>query len=824
MARFCLAIADALEPRRLFAGVSLAPVQLIPTGSFPAAIATGDFNGDGHPDVVTADYGSGDVSVLLNHGDGTFAAAVDYPVGNGPLSVVVADVNGDGIPDLVVANSGVNALDPANGDVDSVSILLGRGDGTFAPKASYPVGTGPESVVVADFNGDGHPDIATANLFADSVSVLLNAGDGTFTARTDYAAGVNPMSLAAGDFNRDSVPDLVVADSGSDSVSLLLNVGDGTFKPRVDFVVGTFPREVLAADINGDGVSEIITSNLEDATLSILRSGPRGGLTTAANLPIGVNPLDVQAADVNADGRVDLLAVNATGILSIRTRQATGYLADRFFIPTGAGPQALAVADFNGDGKPDVVTADFTDNTVGLLLNNSPSPTQTRTTTTLGVAPNPSTAGSPVTLTATVRGAGGTPTGIVQFFAGSLLIGTAALADGVATAEVVLPAGVSSVTARYVGGDSEFNAFADSLSGPVTATAAVGGTGANLVAELVSTDLPSTFVPGQIARAVYRITNAGTTTARGMLINGVSLVAADGTVYPAALANGLAKSVIVIAPGRSILRTGDFFVPSNIVPGAYTLTMTLNTSGTVPETTTADNTAADAAARNAAYAFGTVGGRSFVTLTLPDVSGSAVTFRVSGVGLGFVTPTTAGFDVSLAATTTASVVSITTTGTGRVTLDNVFEPAPLAAFNAPQAAVAGTMAFADDVSRLTLAGLSGVAAAADFGSVVINGNLTGDVLAGVNAGADGVFGTADDTVAAGALRSIRVAGSDNAGIIGAGYDPATNTVVPDGSVDSITVSGPASADAAFVAETLPAIARLDGRTVRTATDPRFRRA
>jgi hypothetical protein len=154
------------------------------TGASPQAVAVGDFNGDGIPDLAVVNTLGNSVSILLGNGDGTFRPRVDYAVGPTPRSVAVADFNGDGIPDLAVANSGG----------DSVSVLLGNGDGSFRPRVDYATGPFPVSVAVADVNGDGTPDLVTANALGDSVSVLLGVGDGTFGPKVDYAAGPAPTS------------------------------------------------------------------------------------------------------------------------------------------------------------------------------------------------------------------------------------------------------------------------------------------------------------------------------------------------------------------------------------------------------------------------------------------------------------------------------------------------------------------------------------------------------------------------------------------------------------------------------------------------------
>ena len=129
-------------------------------GARPHSVAVADFNRDFLPDLVVANYASDTVSVLLGNGDGTFQPARTFPAGSKPTSVAVGDFNGDGLQDLAVTNG---VLDPDTGGSNTVSILLGNGDGTFQPAKSFLVGPNPHSVAVGDFNGDGRPDLAVAN-------------------------------------------------------------------------------------------------------------------------------------------------------------------------------------------------------------------------------------------------------------------------------------------------------------------------------------------------------------------------------------------------------------------------------------------------------------------------------------------------------------------------------------------------------------------------------------------------------------------------------------------------------------------------------------
>jgi hypothetical protein len=208
---------------------SLGPPTLSPPAG-PVAVA--DLNGDGNLDlVVTAvnvniaiSLQPGTISVMLGHGDGTFAAAVSYSIGKAATSVAIGDLNGDGKPDLAVADFATGA--------GAVAVLLGNGDGTFQTAVKYPAVNGANSVVMADFNGDGNLDLAVASNSAGAtgaagsagtVTILLGRGDGTFRNSIVYGAGNNPLSLGVGDVNGDGQPDLVLADTLANTAVVLLN-------------------------------------------------------------------------------------------------------------------------------------------------------------------------------------------------------------------------------------------------------------------------------------------------------------------------------------------------------------------------------------------------------------------------------------------------------------------------------------------------------------------------------------------------------------------------------------------------------------------------
>ena len=189
-------------------------------GGQPEAVAVGDLDGDGRPDLAVADHASDTVSVLLGRGDGSFRPLRRYRAGHGPVAVAVGDLNGDGRPDLAVVL--------ASRTSSRVAVLLGTGRGRFATARVHPVGFRSFSVAVADLDGDGVPDLAVAVIARardakGRVSVLLGRGDGSFETAGVYRTGVAPAALAIGDLNGDERPDIAVADEGSDDVSVLLS-------------------------------------------------------------------------------------------------------------------------------------------------------------------------------------------------------------------------------------------------------------------------------------------------------------------------------------------------------------------------------------------------------------------------------------------------------------------------------------------------------------------------------------------------------------------------------------------------------------------------
>lgn len=384
-------------------------------GPNPHSVVVGDFNGDGKLDMAVTSGNS--VSVLLGNGDGSFQPAKPFNSGGQAVSVSVGDFNGDGKLDLAVANEYSNTFGTGN-----VSVLLGDGDGTFAAPETYATGDTPWSVAVADFNGDGKLDLAVANLVSNNVSILLGNGDGSFQAAQNVFAGVNAGYVAVGDFNGDGKPDLVVADGPYNTVNVLLGNGDGTFQTsQAVYSGGAGPDAVVIGDFNGDGKPDLAVANTNH-DISVLLGNGDGTFQNANYLYVNFDPGSMVIGDFNGDGKPDLAVANTWEAgggnnVAVLLGHGDGTFETSQSLAAGILPVAVASGDFNGDGKPDLAVANGGDTTASVLLN------QLGTITTVS-GPASSTYGQSVTYTASVTSGilpvtGGTITFLFQGYFGN---------------------------------------------------------------------------------------------------------------------------------------------------------------------------------------------------------------------------------------------------------------------------------------------------------------------------------------------------------------------------------------------------------------------
>jgi hypothetical protein len=508
-----------LGKQTLVSNGSLLGLNAGATYSLPPAsdfIISGDFNGDGKLDLAVAvttffaDDGIQDgVAILLGNGDGTFGAAstVDLPNGSFAESMVAGDFNGDGKLDLATANNGSN----------SVTILLGNGDGTFTVASSPAAGNGPISIVTADFNRDGHADLAIAN-YSGPITILLGKGDGTFTVK-NQTLGTNSFGIVVADWNGDGFADLAVAD-GASHLEIFLGNGDGTFSLGTPANTVDGPIAVVTGDFNGDGNADLATVNAGGSTssLTVLLGNGDGSFTagTAPAFDISTNSYTgfLASADFNGDGKSDLVLVDYVNVLELIS-QGDGSFAQITLPGATTGPNYYTVitGDFNGDGLADIATQN-SDTALANIYLSQQSTTATATlnnvvipgsglhtvqatyggntefasssktfqlsaaslATNLSLTANPTAPayGAQVLLTATLApysdGTLLTNGEAVTFLSNGSAIGTGKLTSGVATFNISsLPAGSDSITATYPG-DSNFASATSAAINVVVAT------------------------------------------------------------------------------------------------------------------------------------------------------------------------------------------------------------------------------------------------------------------------------------------------------------------------------------------------------------------
>ena len=516
-----------------FTQAPLSPFQTI-NGVNPAAIGAGDFDGDGIPDLAIMDAGQNALTFLRGNGDGTFTfESIIYDVGSTPCnsynpgggggasncSIAVGDFNQDGKPDLAVTS-----------DFDNEAyVFLNLGGFTFAPGPNSPIAVGnfPVAVRIGDFNRDGLLDLVVANMNDDTLSILLGNGEGTFTPAATLDAGLYPFYLAVADFNGDGIADVAATNEGDSTVTVMLGNGDGTFTPAptlLQLPPGSYaPGPIVAADFNGDSIVDLAVANFTPTDQSppaqdqisnvVIELGNGDGtFTNAPGSPVseGLNPVAMAAADFNQDGNTDLAVVNLgvpgypqTWTLTLLLGDGNGGFASAGTEPQlGFAPSDVAAADFNGDGTIDLAIPNVGDSDTTILLNYitqtetasvsnitiagstthyadavylgntyfAPSTSNTvplqgmtvPTTLTLTANPTQQLNTMAVTFTAQLATTANpppteNPTGSITFLDGGTVLGTASLnASGQAVYTTAsLGDGVHSITATY-GGDPSY--------------------------------------------------------------------------------------------------------------------------------------------------------------------------------------------------------------------------------------------------------------------------------------------------------------------------------------------------------------------------------
>ncbi|NML65656.1 hypothetical protein HHL22_10610 [Hymenobacter sp. RP-2-7] len=535
-------------------------------GNNPLGVATGDIDGDGDLDLLTANYGNGTVSVRLNGGDasgsntGIFSGSQNVAVENSPYSVIVSDIDGDGDLDLLATNQNSN----------TVSIRLNGGNaagsntGIFSNGQNVSVGNQPNLVVTGDIDGDGDLDLLTSNYYGNSVSVRLNGGDSRGTNTGAFAApaispevtvGYGPTSLLLGDVDGDGDLDLVVPNQNN-TVSIRLNGGSttgsstGIFSGSQEVAVGNNPLGAALGDVDGDRDLDIVTANAYSNNVSVrLNGGDASGTNTGVfgngtTIMAGYSPASIALGDIDGDGDLDMLTSNqSSNTVSVRLNggDATGSTSGVFVAPAsvnipevavGSRPSYLVLADVDGDGDLDVLTANYYSNSVSVRLNQAALPAITSFTPASG----------PVGSTITINGTGFQGTTAINFSgsgATTVTSGFTVSGNGSQLTGVIVPGGAS--------------------TGVVSVTTPTGTVTSSINFTVVPIPTLTSFTPssGQVGTSVV---------INGTNLSGATIVAFTGTTN-----NILANNFTINSSGTQL----TVAVP----PGASTGPLSITTPG-----------------------------------------------------------------------------------------------------------------------------------------------------------------------------------------------------------------------------------------------------
>jgi hypothetical protein len=361
------------------------------TGALALFIATGDLDGDGKTDMVTANFNANTISILRNIStvgsitETSFAAKVDAATATNPRSIAIGDLDGDGKLDLAVANFGSNSVSIFRNTSSSGSI-------TFATKVDFTTGLSPRGVNMGDFDGDGKLDLAIAHGSNPFMSVLRNNSSGgsiSFQPKVDFAltGGQSSTFVNSSDLDGDGKLDIAVANYALNTISVFRNTAtagtlDGSsFAAKVDFTTGGGPFSLAIGDLDGDSKPDLAVANYSgNNDISVLRNTSTSGsisFATKVDFAIGVSPIAVNIGDIDGDAKLDLITSNysANKISILRNIATSGSIATNSFATkvdyfTSTGPRFVCVGDLDGDGKPDLAVANETDNSVSVLQNS----------------------------------------------------------------------------------------------------------------------------------------------------------------------------------------------------------------------------------------------------------------------------------------------------------------------------------------------------------------------------------------------------------------------------------------------------------------------
>jgi hypothetical protein len=347
------------------------------TAQSPVSVATADLDGDGLADLVTANQSANSITIRFGQApqfceQAGFGPPHDVPVGQGPRAVAIGDLDLDGLPDVVVAN----------GADQSISVLRGLGHGSFAAAVTTPLSGAPVSLSLGDLNSDGALDVAVAIPNPPSIDMLFGDGQGGVAPPSSVpgtlVSSVTPDAVVVFDLDNDRKMDIVIA-SASGQAGRWMGTGEGAFGSQSTFVAGAGARALAIGDITGDFKADLVVANGVDNTVSVWSGRGLNGNGTFRSLgtfPVGKGPASVSLIDIDANNHPDVAVANAAGgdvtlLYSTSVNDSTATFATPLTLPVGGQPVSILTGDFNREGALDLAVADSSGNSVNITFGPS---------------------------------------------------------------------------------------------------------------------------------------------------------------------------------------------------------------------------------------------------------------------------------------------------------------------------------------------------------------------------------------------------------------------------------------------------------------------
>jgi len=386
----------------VLAANSFAPKVDFTTGASCADSYVCDLNEDGKPELVTANVLTDKVSVFRNTSTSTsisFATKVDISSEFGPNHVIAGDLNGDGKPELVVSAGGNNKIRIFKNNSVAGGAINFSGGGSIS--LTFPGNQSPYESSLADFDGDGRPDIAVTNVSNPGlIYIFRNTSTVTalsFAERSEIATGLFAFGITTGDIDGDGKTDIVVTNYGVNNISVLRNTtptGNGNFSfTKIDLPTGVSPYSISIANMDADTKPDLVIANSGSNTISVYKNLSSVGIIqflAKVDYNTGTSPQESSVADLDGDGKVDIAVVNKnSNTVSVFRNISTLtniVLAPKVDYATGIQPVGIFSADLNGDAKPDMAIANVSAGSVSILKNKIANPD------TVNICPGGSTA------------------------------------------------------------------------------------------------------------------------------------------------------------------------------------------------------------------------------------------------------------------------------------------------------------------------------------------------------------------------------------------------------------------------------------------------